>query len=161
MGNFRVVLGVVLGAVALGLEGLDDLDVTLGSEGARVDEGRPGSDALLVNVESGGHVVERVADDGELLEEQLGEYVLSAGMDLVKAREDMALEGWIHLHSRSSCRLALGFAQVLLSEEELSVQVAHFDHVGVRQHDGAFGSHAQHREVLQQLASDCACPYHE
>jgi hypothetical protein len=63
MGDFSVILGVVLGGVALGLKGLDDLDMAFWSKGARINQWSPSSHTLLVYIESRCHIVQSVANN--------------------------------------------------------------------------------------------------
>lgn len=91
-------------------------------------------------------------------------------MHLVESCDHIALQVGIHVNCRSCCGLRLGLAEMLFSEQELSVQVADLNYIRIGQDNltsllGAFDflacTYAEHSVVLQQLAANSASANHE
>ena len=84
-------------------------------------------------------------------------------MDLVEPSLNVVLHVRIHLDGSCGSRLRLGLPQMLLSEQELPIQVRDLDDVGIghRDHPLLASAEAKHCIVLKKLATDCPCSDHE
>mmetsp|Transcript_38460 Transcript_38460/g.96752 ORF Transcript_38460/g.96752 Transcript_38460/m.96752 type:complete len:1041 (+) Transcript_38460:293-3415(+) len=155
-----LVLGVRVVTVALRLVRYDDLAVGLGAERATLQQRLLVEDATRVHVATGGHVVEGVAHAVQRVPEGVVKVVLAVGADQLLVALNVHL--WIHDACRVRGAHTLLLADVLLAEEELTVQVAHLDAIHVRDVNGAtVGAHTHQRKALQVLAAERTTAHHE
>jgi hypothetical protein len=68
--------------------------------------------------------------------------VRGAIMNLVQSRFDVVLQIWVHLDRSSGSCLGLWFAEVLLTEQELTVKVADLDDIWVSDSNHAIHTRA-------------------
>ena len=80
---------------------------------------------MLINENSGLNVIKSVSHNSLRLEELLIVCSNSLIANFVQSRLDLTLEVRVHLNSGSSCCLRLRLPQMLLSEKELPVEIAH------------------------------------
>lgn len=163
MGNSSVLFRVLLACVRLRLEGQNDLDVALRAKRSAIEQRGACCDTLSVNEESGLNVVKRVGDYCLSFEKLLRVDVDCVSVHFVQPGIDVAFEVLVHLNGGSRCSCALWLADMFLTEEELSVEVAHFNHVWIGHCDETFLSRAKsnHSEVLKQFAADCTRTNHK
>ena len=105
----------------------------LGSKCATFEQWRFGRDAAKINILACLDIVQGIRDQGQILEEFIGEDVARAFVHLVQTCNHIALKFGVHVDCSSGSSLGLGLAQVLFTEEELSVQVADLNNVWVCQ----------------------------
>lgn len=146
--------------VADGGVGNDDLGVALGSQGSRFEERFFEPHALLVDILASFHVVDCVDYEVEVGPEVVVEDFLVLGPypQLLGLQPGVI----VHLPSHSAGCLALVFADVLLSEQELPVQIADFDVVVIGDCDvSLFGGEPHQRKHFNELAAQSPGPDHE
>lgn len=166
-----VVLRILLGAIALSLVRNHHLHVALGAEGTALQERGLGCYAPGIDILTSCDIVEGVGDYCKPFEELVSEDMAGGLVHLVQASDDVALESLVHLDCCRGCCGGLWLAKVLLSEEELPVQVAHLDHVRIGQNNRSSlkslalilltTSDSEHSVILQKLAANSTGANHE
>lgn len=136
--------------------GENDLRVTLGSKGSALEEGFAEPDALGIDEETGLDVVDGVDGEVEAVPEPVVEEAFSFGGDSVLDGVD--LEIGVEDLGGVGGAFGLGLADVVGSEEELSVEVGDLDVVVVRDGDKTVGagSESDEGEELEELAAESA-----
>mmetsp|Transcript_21396 Transcript_21396/g.33092 ORF Transcript_21396/g.33092 Transcript_21396/m.33092 type:complete len:705 (+) Transcript_21396:1078-3192(+) len=153
--------GILRVTVALGLVGDNHLRVALSSEGAGFEEGLLEPDASLIDVETGMDVVDGVHHKVEALPEVVVEEIF--GVLTHASHVVLDVEGAVHAVSDIASHLGLGVADVLLAEEELSVQVGHFNVVVVSHMHlaGRRAAYSHQGEGFDELAAQSSGTDHE
>jgi hypothetical protein len=92
-------------------------------------------------------------------------------VDLVESCHDVTLQERIHLNCACSGGGALGFSQMLFSEQELTIEIRSFDVIGIGYGKQALlkilffvfdtGTKRYHSVVFQKFASDCTAADHK
>lgn len=152
---------------------LDDLDIAVESCGTTLNQGHIRRQAHPVHVPSGLEIVERIEDDIEVFEPS-GVELRVFDVRMVRDDLDLGVEGLRSIFGNlSTCQhcdtpetwvlrqetyQSLGLLDVLVSEEELTVEIAQVDGVQVDNVDLAVtGEH----EVLEEFASDATSSDHQ
>jgi len=84
---------------------------------------------MLVRIPTGGHVVERIHDEGFGRPELIVERRLGLGAN--SNAQSIDFQAAIHGAGGCGCGLRLEGSHVLLSEQKLPVQIAHFNPVHI------------------------------
>ena len=84
---------------------------------------------MLVRIPTGGHVVERIHDEGFGRPELIVERRLGLGAN--SNAQSIDFQAVIHGESGCGCGLRLEGTYVLFSEQKLPVQIAHFNPVHI------------------------------
>lgn len=147
--------------VALGLVRHDHLGVSFGTEGTRLKEWLLIPHALLIDIETRLDVVDSVDDEVETLPELVVESALGRWIHIGLIGLD--LKFWVHFLANHAGGLRLSFGNVLLAEEELTVQVGDLNIVVVSAVDLTFwtATKTHHCEGLNVLASKGTSANHE
>jgi len=171
MRNFSVVLWIILRAITFCLVRQNYLHMSFRSKGATLKQRSLSNYTSSVNIPPSMDVIQGVSDHSKSFEELICEYVTSAFVDLIQSGYDVVLKFLVHVYGSGCGGGRLGLSEVLFPEQELAVEVAYLDHVGVRQHHAAARhflrlvglphANAQHCVVLKQLAPNGSCTYHE
>lgn len=104
VGNFIIILRIILRGIRLGHVGKDNLDVAFGSKGSALQQRGSGCDTPAIYVESCMNVIQSISDDSQVLEEFISEDMRGTFMHFVKSGDDVLLQLWIHGNGcRSSC----------------------------------------------------------
>ena len=158
-----VLFRVFAGPIRFSLVRDDHLYVTLGSQRTAIEQGHSRMHTFLVYEKTSGHIVQSICDNCLFLEEGLCVYVIRVLVQLVEASRDVTLQVWVHLRSCSSRSHRLWLSKVLLSEQELPVEVAQLDDVWIGKGYLPLwtSSKTNHGEVFQKFASDSSSSYHE
>lgn len=171
MGNLVVVLWILLRAVALSQMRQDDLDMPFGSKRTTFEQRCLGCNASSIHVPSRSHVVQGIRDYRQPFKELISEDMFRRCVNLVEPCDDVSLQLLVHPDGSGSCSCRLWLSQMLLSEQELSIQVADLNHVRVCQNDRASfrtllgvcftTSNSEHGIILEQLTANCSSTDHE
>mmetsp|Transcript_38459 Transcript_38459/g.96748 ORF Transcript_38459/g.96748 Transcript_38459/m.96748 type:complete len:575 (+) Transcript_38459:667-2391(+) len=131
-----------------------DLHVALGAQRAGLEQRLAVQHTLAVHVAACLHVIERVAHSVQRVVEGSVEEALGLGTDAQRQR--LHVHGRVHPSHLLTGRLTLQLAEVALTEEELTVQVALLDGVQIGDVHQALcaGGNAHHGPVLDHLAAD-------
>lgn len=142
------VLGV---SIALGELGHYHLGVALGPESSGLEKSLLVPDTPRVNIKSCLDVIHSVHNEVETIPEGVikSDFVLWVYSEFERVEVDF----WVHSLSGSTCNLTLVPSDILLSEQELSVQVTDLDVVIVSHADLALGSDSHQGEHFDELAS--------
>jgi hypothetical protein len=90
-------------------------------------------------------------------------------VNFIQSSNDVSFQLWVHGDSRLSRSFRLGFSEVFFSKQELPVQVAEFNNIGVSKHDppslfvlNLFSTaDAKHGIILEEFTADSPCSNHE
>ena len=146
--------------VGLSLVRHNHLRVGLGAESTGLEQWLLVPNTLLVDVESSLNVVDGVDDEVETFPEVVIEKIFSLRGD--EGLMGCDLEGWVHVLGLAAGSLSLRFADIWLSEEELTIEVGHLDVVIVGHSDGTISASESHEShSLDVFAAESSGADHE
>ena len=139
----------------------DHLRVCLGAEGAGLKEGLLVPDAAFINVMAGINIINCVDYEAQALPELVIEDMLSLLGHEQLMRVD--IQCIVNILSDIASRLGLRLADIVLSEQEMSVQVRNLDVVIVSNSDSSLirAANTHESEGLDELATESACSDHK
>jgi len=163
MGDLVVCLGVLLWRVRLCFVRLHNLNVTFGPESATVNHGYSGLNTFLIDVKSCLHIVKSISDDCLILEKCFRVDIGSALMDLVESCGYVPFQVLVHLDCRGCRCWRFWLSQMLFSEQELPIEVANLNNIGISEDDMPIFSSTdtKHRIVFEKLTSDSPSSNHK
>ena len=128
-------LRIIGRTVTLRHERHDDLRIPAGSQRSGFQKRLPEADAAGIDVFARLDVVQRVADEGQSLEERVAEQILRLGTHL--RLEELAPHARIHRSDRANRGSRLALTDICVPEQKLPRQIAPLDAVHVRHQNRA------------------------
>lgn len=158
------IIRVLLASVGLSLIWDDDLHVSFRTQSSTLQQSYLILHASAIDIPSCFYVIQSIGDDAESLEELIREDILCSLANLVQSSLDVSLKAWVHLCHCGCCGCALRLAEMLLPEQELSVEVGGLNVIGIGDDNVSVGFSStdfEHCEVFKQLAANCSGSNHE
>jgi hypothetical protein len=156
-----VFLWILRITVGLGLVWDDHLRVALGSQSTGFEQVLLVEDTLSIDILSSLDVVDGTEDTVEIVPEDISEDVFGVWSSSLNLSVDV--QAWVDGLGDGASGDSLGLGDMLLSEQELSVQVGDFDGVIISDGQLTISSRGDthQSELLQVFATQSTCADHE